>query len=72
MKDFDKISIQEMTKNDMLMILKALEYTGINTKIDDFINLKNSILKELSSLAETTEEEFLEYLSDDPSVEGIL
>ncbi|NLY77846.1 MAG: hypothetical protein GX080_07165 [Tissierellia bacterium] len=72
MKDFDKISIQEMTKNDMLMILKALEYTGTNTKIDDFINLKNSILKELSSLAETTEEEFLEYLSDDPSVEGIL
>ena len=63
MKEFDKISIQEMSKEDMLMIIEALEYTGNNTKIEDYINFKNSIVKELSSLAESTEEEFLEYLN---------
>jgi flagellar capping protein FliD len=72
MKEFDKISIQEMSKEDMLMIIQALEYTGTKTKIKDFINLKNSIVKELSCLAETTEEEFLEYLSDNSSAESIL
>lgn len=62
MKDFDKISIQEMSKKDMLMIINALEYTGNNTKEKKYINLKNNILKELSSLAESSEEEFLNYL----------
>lgn len=62
MRDFDKISIQEMSKDDMLLIIEALEFTGINTKINDFIELKSSILMELSSLAEISEEEFLEYL----------
>jgi hypothetical protein len=64
MRTFDKISIQEMSKEDMLMIIEALEYTGSKTNIEAFINLKNSILKELSSLAESSEEEFLEYLND--------
>lgn len=64
MKEFDKISIQEMSKEDMLMIIEALEYTGTSTNIEGFIDLKNSILKELSSLAESTEEEFLNYLND--------
>ncbi len=72
MKEFDKISIQEISKEDMLTIIKALEYTGTKTKIKEFINLKNNILKELSSLAETTEEEFLKYLSSSSSVESIL
>ncbi len=62
MREFDKISIQEMSKNDMLLIIEALEYTGTNTKIDVFLNLKDSILKELSSLAEIDEKDFLEYL----------
>jgi len=26
--DFDRISIQEMSKDDMLLIIEALEYTG--------------------------------------------
>lgn len=60
--DFDKISIQEIGKKDMLLIIKALEYTGINTKDNDFLSLKNSILEDLSSLAELDEETFLEYL----------
>lgn len=62
MREFEKISIAEMSKKDMLMILEALEYTGNNTKIDAFLNLKNSIIKELSALSESGETEFLEYL----------
>lgn len=62
MRDFDKISIQEMCKNDMLMILEALEFTGRETKINDFIDLKENILEELSSIAEVPKEEFFEYL----------
>ncbi len=62
MREFDKISIQEMSKNDMLLIIEALEYTGNNTKINEFLSLKDSIVEELSSLAEIDEEDFLEYL----------
>ncbi|TCO73621.1 hypothetical protein [Marinisporobacter balticus] len=62
MENFDRISIQEISKRDMLMIVKALEYTGEKTNIDSFLSLKDSILKQLCSLAETTEEEFLYYL----------
>lgn len=62
MMNFDKISIQEMSKDDMLLIIEALEYTGTNTKIDDFLSLKNSIVEELSSLAEINEKDFMELL----------
>ncbi|SHH91500.1 MULTISPECIES: hypothetical protein [Sporanaerobacter] len=62
MHEFEKISIAEMSKKDMLMILEALEYTGKNTNIEAFMNLKNSIIKELSLLADSSEDEFLEYL----------
>lgn len=62
MHEFEKISIAEMSKKDMLMILEALEYTGKNTNIEAFMNLKNSIIKELSLLADSNEDEFLEYL----------
>lgn len=62
MREFEKISIAEISKKDMLMILEALEYTGKNTNINTFINLKNNIIKELSELAEANEDEFIEYL----------
>ncbi len=62
MREFDKISIQEMSKNDMLLIIEALEYTGKNTNINEFIQLRNNILQELSTLAEISETDFLEYL----------
>ncbi len=62
MRDFDKISIQEMSKNDMLMILEALEFTGKETKINDFIELKENILEELSAIAEVNKDEFFDYL----------
>lgn len=62
MQEFDKISIAEISKKDMLMILEALEYTGKNTNIDAFIKLKQNIIRELSELAESSEEEFITYL----------
>lgn len=62
MREFDKISIQEMSKDDMLLIIEALEYTGTNTKINDFLNLKANIVEELASLSEISEKDFLEYL----------
>lgn len=62
MQEFDKISIQEMSKDDMLLIIKALEYTGNETEISDFIDLKNSIVEELSALAEISEIDFIKHL----------
>lgn len=62
MEGFDKITIQEMSKDDMLLIIQALDYTGTQTDIEDFISLKNNFIKELSSLAEVSEEDFLKYL----------
>ena len=62
MEAFDRISIEEVSKRDMLMILKALEYTGVNAKIPSFIALKNDLLEQLCSLAEASEDEFLGYL----------
>lgn len=64
MRDFEKITIQEMSKDDMLLIIEALEYTGKQTKIDDFIDLRNNILEELSALAEISQDEFLDYLKE--------
>lgn len=62
MHEFEKISISEMSKKDMLMILEALEYTGKDTNIQSFLTLKENIIKELSILSESSEKEFLEYL----------
>lgn len=63
--DFDKISIQEMSKDDMLLIIEALEYTGKQSNIEDFLSLRDNILEELSSLAELTTEEFLDFLKEE-------
>ncbi|KPU26634.1 hypothetical protein TR13x_09070 [Caloranaerobacter sp. TR13] len=62
MQEFDKISIAEISKKDMLMIIEALEYTGKNTNIDSFLKLRKNIIKELSELADSTEDEFIQYL----------
>ncbi|NMB08739.1 MAG: hypothetical protein GX981_10180 [Tissierellia bacterium] len=63
MNNFDKISIQEISKKDMLLIIEALEYTGLRTNIREYIDLRNNMVQELSNLAETSEEEFLAYLN---------
>lgn len=60
--EFSKISFEEISKRDMFIIIKALEYTGENTKIPSFIELKDAIIKQLTALTDYTEEEFLEYL----------
>ncbi len=62
---FDKISIQEMSKDDMLLIIEALEYTGKATKIEEFIQLRENILQELSALAELPQDKFLDYLKEE-------
>lgn len=62
MQDFDKITIQEMSKDDMLLIIRALEYTGTHTNIAEFLELRDSFIKELSSLSEIPKEEFLDFL----------
>lgn len=62
MESFDKISIDQISKRDLLLIVKSLEYTFENTKIDDFINLRNNMVKELCFLAETSEDDFLNFL----------
>lgn len=68
MQEFDKISISELSKKNMFMILHALEYTGTNTNLDSFIQLKQDILKELSELADTSEEAFMKYLEEGSSL----
>ena len=62
MQNFDKITIQEMSKDDMLLIIQALEYTGKNTKIKDFLILRDSFIEELSLLSEIPEKDFVDYL----------
>ncbi len=62
MELFDKISIDQISKRDLLLIVKALEYTFENTKIDEFINLRNNMIKELCFLSNTNEEDFIKYL----------
>lgn len=65
MKLFDKVSIDALSKRDLLLIVKALEYTYENTNLEDFIDLRNSIIKELCFLTNTKEEVFVEYLESD-------
>jgi len=48
-----------------LLIIEALEYTGKATNIDDFLALRENILLELSSLAELTQDQFLDYLKEE-------
>ncbi|MCT4594081.1 MAG: hypothetical protein N4A57_07430 [Anaeromicrobium sp.] len=62
LETFNKIAIEEINKRDLLMIIEALDYTGKNKNNQDFIDLKDSMLRQLCSLAETNEEEFLSLL----------
>lgn len=62
MELFNQVSINALSQRDLLLIIKALEYTNENTNIEDFIDLRNNIVKELCFLTETTEEEFINYL----------
>ncbi|MGL5347661.1 MAG: hypothetical protein ACRDA3_09935 [Peptostreptococcaceae bacterium] len=61
----DQVSINALSKRDLLLIVKALEYTNDNTGLEDFIDLRNNIVKELCFLTNTSEEEFVNYLESD-------
>ncbi len=61
---FDKITIDQISKRDLLIIIQALDYTFENTKIEDFSRLKDSLLEELRLLAEvSTQDEIIKILS---------
>ncbi|MBS4535309.1 hypothetical protein GOQ29_06720 [Clostridium sp. D2Q-14] len=62
MQEFDKISIAEIPKKDMLLIIRALEYTGKKKELEEYLILKRNIIKDLSYLADSSEEEFINYL----------
>jgi len=62
---FDRITINEMSKDDMLLIIEALDYTGKATKIEQFLELRENILQELSDLAELPQDKFLDYLKEE-------
>ena len=61
----DQVSINALSKRDLLLIVKALEYTTENTGLEDFIDLRNSIVEELCFLTNTNEVDFLKYLESD-------
>ncbi|HGT0279434.1 TPA: hypothetical protein ACMVPN_000011 [Clostridioides difficile] len=62
MELIEKVSINSLSKRDLLLIIKSLEYTNENTQISDFIDLRNNIVKELCFLTDTKEKDFLDYL----------
>lgn len=62
MEKFKKVSLNDLSIQDLLLIIKALEYTNENTKLNVFGDLRNNLVKELCFLTETTEEEFLSYI----------
>ena len=45
MELIDQVSINALSKRDLLLIIKALEFTNENTNLNDFIELRNSIVK---------------------------
>lgn len=47
----EKIMISEMPKADMLLILEALDYTAMNTKIEAYSKLKDNIIEELMKIS---------------------
>ena len=59
MEDFNHITIEQISKKDFLMILQALEYTGEHTNIQGFIDLKDDLIQQLTSLSDINEEELL-------------
>ena len=64
MELIDQVTINDLSKRDLLLIIKSLEFTGKKTKSKDFIELRNSIVKELCFLSETSEDQFLTYLDE--------
>ncbi|WXR61597.1 hypothetical protein WG909_15010 [Peptostreptococcaceae bacterium AGR-M142] len=62
MENFDKVSLEEISRKDLLLILKSLEFTYKKTGDDEYINLRKSIVSELSILADSDERELIKRL----------
>lgn len=59
MFDFNKITIDQLSKTDLLAILQALDYTYEHTKIEQFSTLKESIVMDMCNIAEIESQEKL-------------
>jgi len=64
MENFDHISIENISKKDFLMILQALEYTGEQTSIQEFLDLKDDLIQQLTDLSEVSVEELFTHMQD--------
>ena len=64
MENFDHISIENISKKDFLMILQALEYTGEQTSIQEFLDLKDDLIQQLTDLSEISVEELFSHMQD--------
>jgi hypothetical protein len=59
MENFNMITIENISKKDLLMILQALEYTGENTSIQAFIDLKEELIQQLTDLSDVNEDDLM-------------
>ncbi|RQD70083.1 MAG: hypothetical protein D5S00_04845 [Tindallia sp. MSAO_Bac2] len=64
MENFDYISLENISKKDFLMILQALEYTGEQTSIQEFLDLKDELIQQLTDLSEISVEELFSHMQD--------
>ena len=63
MFDFNKITIDQLSKEDLLAILQALDYTYEKNKIEQFKILRDSIVSDMCSIADiSSQEELLKVL----------
>ncbi len=60
----DKITISEMEKSDMLLILEALDYTAEQTGIDSYMKLRDDIIHELEQIIGIERSELINYLEN--------
>lgn len=51
MFEFDKVTIDRLSKTDLLAIIQALDYTYEHTKIEQFSSLKESIINDMCKIA---------------------
>ncbi len=64
MENFNKITIENISKKDLLMILQALEYTGENTNIPAFIELKDDLIQQLSDLSQVSGDDLMSMMQN--------
>lgn len=62
MELINQVTINDLSKRDLLLIIKSLEFTSKETNNPDFVELRNNIVKELCFLTETNEDQFISYL----------